>query len=164
MKKLLRISVFAFFILLFLGRLNTAFAGTFQLTKIGSLDTNGANYSHWWYTQEQPHFYGSAMTGAKVNVTVDSTSATVDTDSSGNWGYIPSSLSAGDHQVTFTSNGSTIQFTLTIGEGIPENIGQPAVNQTPVVGTITPTLAIIIGGILFLLCGIHLAKAKAFQS
>lgn len=121
-------------------------ASGFQLKTIGNLNVDGVTLNHIWYTNGNVTFTGIALENAQVMATIDGTSETVNADASGNWSYTASLLN-GDHQVSFTSNESTLSFTLTIGEA-PADVGSLPTTETPTVGIVTPTIALISLGIL----------------
>lgn len=132
-------------------------ASGFQLKTVGTLNIDGVTYKHLWYTNGNVSFTGIALTNAQVTATIDGASKTITADSSGNWRY-STTLSDGDHQVSFVSNESTISFTLTIGKEIPEGVSTLPTAETPTVGTVTPTIAILLSGILLFLSPVLLRK------
>lgn len=132
-------------------------AGGFYLKTIGALDVEGSNYSHYWYTNNNVTFTGSAIQNSQINIAIDGQTNTIEADGSGNWIY-PTRLSDGDHQINFSSNGSNIFFVLTIGKNIPENVGQIVKSQTPTVGNITPTITLTTIGVISLIFNFFLKK------
>lgn len=134
---------------------SSIFAAGFQLKTIGALNVEGATLTQLWYSSENVTFTGTALENASVTATIDGTSETVTADASGNWSYT-ASLSEGDHQVSFVSDGSSISFTLTIGEP-PADIGSLPTTATPA-GTIEPTIAILFLGIASIASGVLLLK------
>lgn len=144
-------------ILSFLTFSSTVFASGFQLKTVGALNVDGVTYKHLWYTNGQLTFAGIALANAQVTATIDGSTSTVTANSSGNWSHA-TTLSDGDHQVSFTSNGSTIAFTLTIGEEIPEGVGGLPTAETPTVGMITPTIITLFSGILLVISPLLLRK------
>lgn len=131
------------------------FASGFHLKSIGNVETGGRQISHWWYTSTKPVLHGEATPGAAVTIDVDGTALQINADSSGNWDFGMNELTAGDHQVTLTSSGSTVKFTLTIGN---ENVDWTAVESgsgetLPTVGWITPTLLLLISGLGIVVAG-----------
>ncbi len=117
-------------------------ASGFNLKSIGSVDTSGRQISHWWYSGSVPVFSGEAPSGSTVTVSIDGNEGSVTAGGSNDWSYSPGSLSDGDHSVVITNNGSTINFTLTMGV---DNVNWDAVNSDvntstlPTVGIIFPT-------------------------
>ncbi len=157
-KKLLM--VFVLFGLL-LGFKNTSvLASGFNLKSIGSVDTSGRQISHWWYSGSVPVFTGEAPSGSTVTISIDGSEGSVTAGDSNDWSYSPGSLSDGDHSVVITNNGSTINFTLTMGA---ENVNWDAVNSEsgkstlPTVGVIFPTTLLSSVGLGL----VFLAKAVA---
>jgi len=150
-----RLPVLLSFLILFLLP-SPLYAAGFQLKTVGALNVEGVTYDHLWYTNGNVTFTGIALANAQVTATIDSTSNTISTDSSGNWSYT-TSLTNGDHQVSFASGESTISFTLTIGE-VPANVGSLPTAETPTVGIITPTIASLFLGILFVSTPLFLRK------
>lgn len=124
-------------------------ASGFFLKSIGSVDTGGQQISHWWYTSTNPVFNGEATAGAEVTADIDGKVSKVTADSAGVWSYSATDLAAGDHEVTFTSGGSTIKFTLTLGtENVDWNaVGSGSAETLPTAGTYIPTMLLLIGGL-----------------
>lgn len=149
-------------ILIFMSLTTTTrvWAGGFNLKSIGSVDTSGRQISHWWYTGSVAIMKGEAAAGGTVNVSIDGEEATTIADGDGNWTYVPPGLTDGDHQVTLTSGGSTIRFTLTMGAS---NVDWDAVNSgggetLPAAGVLFPTLALTSLGSLLVLVSKKIAK------
>ena len=132
------------------------FAAGFQLKTVGSLDVEGVTYTQLWYSSGNVTFTGTALENAQVTATIDGTSETVTADASGNWSYT-TSLADGDHQVSFTSNESTLAFTLTIG-AVPEDVGSLPAAETPTVGLISPTIILLFAGILIIASVVFFSK------
>ena len=132
-------------------------ASGFQLKTIGGLNVDGVTYDHLWYSGESVVFTGISLENTQVTASIDGASETVTADSSGNWTYTKT-LSTGDHQVSFTSQGSTVSLTLTIGD-VPANVGGLSTSETPTVGTIMPTIVILSLGISLLIFPFILKKA-----
>lgn len=134
--------VFVLFALLFNLKSSSVLASGFNLKSIGSVDTSGRQISHWWYSGSVPVFTGEAPSGSTVTISVDGTEGSVTAGDGNSWSYSPGSLSDGDHSVVITNNGSTINFTLTMGAG---NVNWDAVNSEagkstlPTVGFVFPT-------------------------
>ena len=130
---------FSLLILFLLAFPSIILASGFQLKTVGALNVDGVSYKHLWYTNSQLTFTGITLANAQITATIDGSTSTVTANSSGNWSFA-ATLSGGDHQVSFTSNGSTIAFTLTIGKEIPAGVGGLPTAETPTVGTVTPTI------------------------
>ena len=111
-----------------------AHAADFALTQIGVMSTGGANYSEWWYTGNNPTFVGTADADATVQYDVDGSTGSVTADSSGNWSY-NAGLDGGDHAVSFSSGGSTISFTIHLGQSLPADVGGTTQSTTSVPDT-----------------------------
>ena len=142
----LRLLIFLSFLTFsFLFLPSTTLASGFQLKTVGALNVDSVTYSHLWYTNGNVAFTGIALENAQVTATIDGASTTVTADSSGNWSY-STTLADGDHEVSFTSNESTVAFTLTIGQDVPEGIGALPEAETPTVGIITPTFLLLLFG------------------
>lgn len=133
-------------ILLLFSFVSKTSASGFALKTVGALNVDGITYKQLWYTNGNLSFTGIALANTQVTATIDSTSNNVTSDSSGNWSY-GATLANGDHQVSFSSGGSSIDFTLTIGQ-VPEGIGSLPTTQTPTVGIITPTILLLSLGVL----------------
>jgi hypothetical protein len=158
MIKRIKCCLLLLFLFLFSGR--NVFAGGFNLKSIGSVDTSGRQISHWWYTGSVPTMNGEATAGGTVTISIDGTEATATVDGDGNWTYVPGALDDGDHQVTLTSGGSTISFTLTMGA---ENVDWGAVESgsgdaLPAAGVLFPTLGLTTIGSVFVLISKKIAK------
>lgn len=135
-------------------------ASGFQLKTIGSLNVDGVTISQIWYTNgSNLSFTGIALENTDVTANIDGVTATVTADASGNWSYT-TSLTDSDHAVSFTSNDSTIAFTLTIGEVASEAGALPSA-ETPTVGIMTPTIILLCLGSL--LVGSPFFLKKAFR-
>lgn len=139
---------------------NPVWAGGFNLKSIGSVETGGQQISHWWYTSSVPIMIGEAGPGETVTVSIDGVEGTSTADGDGNWTYTPSALDTGDHEITLTSGGSTINFTLTIGT---ENVDWDSVNSgggetLPAAGVLFPTLMLTILGGVFVVLSRRIAK------
>ncbi|MCW1949679.1 MAG: Ig-like domain-containing protein [Candidatus Shapirobacteria bacterium] len=141
MRRRLMLVVVLFGLLMSLKSVNVLASG-FNLKSIGSVDTSGRQISHWWYSGSVPVFSGEAPSGSTVTVSIDGNEGSVTAGGSNDWSYSPGSLSDGDHSVVITNNGSTINFTLTMGV---DNVNWDAVNSDvntstlPTVGIIFPT-------------------------
>lgn len=137
-----------------------ALASGFNLKSIGSVDTSGRQISHWWYSGGVPSFTGEAPSGSTVTISVDGTEGSVTADGNNSWSYSPGSLSDGDHTIVISNNGSTINFTLTMGA---DNVNWDAVNSgagqstLPTVGFVFPTALLSLSGLGLVV----LAKAVA---
>lgn len=146
-----KIRVIIFTIVLLLTSSSAALASGFHLKSIGNAETGGRQISHWWYSSSKPVFSGEAMPGAAVVFDIDGSALEINADSSGNWNFVAQEpLSDGDHQITITSDGSTIKFTLSIGTG---NVNWDAVSSgsaetMPTVGTSWPTILLLLTGVV----------------
>jgi len=127
------------------------FASGFNIKSIGGVDTDGKLYDHWWYSGLQPTFAGEAPASSTVDISIDGTTEQTTADSSGSWSYAPAvPLTAGDHQISLTNNGSDLSFTLTLGS---DNVdwqtvgsGSGSSQSLPTVGFIFPTLFFVTAG------------------
>lgn len=152
--------VLVFFTFLFgLTKVNV-WASGFNLKSIGSVDTGGRQLSHWWYSGSTPVMVGEAPSGSVVTISVDGTEATVTAGDSNDWTYSPGALSAGDHKIVVTNNGSTISFTLTMGA---ENVNWEAVDSAggetlPTVGVVFPTALLSSTGVGLVALAKRIAK------
>lgn len=126
------------------------FASGFHLSSIGEVPTNGIQGGKWWYTASKPTFRGAALPSAPINITIDSTTLQVNTDSSGDWVFTPvADLADGDHQVTLENSGAKINFTLVIGANNVDwdAVGKGGGETLPTVGTYWPTVLLLGMGI-----------------
>jgi len=154
MKRLLPLIVFLSFIL-FSSPLS---AGGFYLKSIGELNVEGASYDHLWYTGSNVTFTGVAPASSTVTIAIDGTSATATATSSGAWSY-STTLSQGDHSIILsTPSAESYNFTLTIGE-VPEGVGAIQAPDTPVAGSVTPTVLALVLGTSLLLSPLLVNKA-----
>lgn len=131
-------------------------ASGFHISSIGGVSTGGQQLSHWWISKLQPVFEGEATPGAEIIATIDGVAVSINADSSGNWAYQPeTALIAGDHQINFSSSGSTVNFTLTLGKDNVnwDMVGSGATETLPTVGVFLPTLALAGVGSGFLMLG-----------
>jgi len=125
-------------------------ASGFQLKTIGSVNVTGSTWTEWWYSAANPTFTGTALAGATVTIDIDGTSQTT-TATSGNWTFTPSTATAGSHSVTISSSGSSVAFTLNIGD-VPTNVGSPTQSGLPVAGIVDQSLLLLLlGGAVFIL-------------
>ena len=160
-KKIVRsIEIFLLLVFLSLFTGSSVLAGGFNLQSIGSVDTSGRQISHWWYTGSVATMKGEAAAGETINISIDGTEETTTADGDGNWTYIPAVLEDGDHEVTLTSGGSTISFTLTMGTA---NVDWDAVNSgdseaLPAAGVLFPTFGLSMMGGVFVFISKKLAK------
>ena len=145
-KKIVFTLTFFIFKIIFI---SSVLASGFQLKTIGALDVDGVTTNHIWYTNGNITFTGIAIPNSEIEVSVDGTIQKINADSSGNW-IFRASLAEGDHNLVFTSGGSSISKTLTVGN-VPENIGSLPKASTPTVGNIYPTMILLLlGGGFFL--------------
>ena len=141
-------------LLLFLVLAKQAWAGGFNLKSIGNVSTEGQQISHWWYSGLQPILSGEALPGSGVTITIDEVVRQINADSDGNWNFAGEiALNTGDHSVKLESEGSVIDFTLTLGS---ENVDWGAVGngvgeRLPAVGVVGPTLWLSVGGLITIL-------------
>lgn len=120
---------------------SVSLAAAFQLKKIGKLDTHGITFAKWWYSGNKPTFSGIGVAGQEVQIKIDETAATTTVGSNGDWSFTPAApLATGDHRVSFTSSGSTIEFTLVITKEIPADVVAPSPPATPIAGGMLPTV------------------------
>jgi len=147
-KKCLLASLFSLFLFLVVSQ--QVFASGFQLKTIGSINVTGSTWTEWWYSAANPTFTGTALEGATVTIDIDGTSQTT-TATSGNWTFTPSTATAGSHSVTISSGGSSVTFTLNIGD-VPTNVGSPTQSGMPVAGIVDQSLLLLLlGGAVFIL-------------
>jgi len=124
------------------------FAGGFMVSSIGGVSTNNRQVSKFWHTTTNPAIRGIATPGANINIDIDGTAVSIAADSSGDWVYTPTGLSAGDHVFTFTSNSSTVKMTIALGKDLDvANIGGDWGSESnkglPAAGVAWPTVALI---------------------
>lgn len=137
------------------------YAASFQLTKIGALDTTGKTYPEWWYTGTNPTFSGTASAGTKITVKVNDISAEITANSSGAWSYKPAAMPIGDYYVSFTSTDGNYSFKLHITQTLPATFGSTVPQSTPaatvpdtgsnqlIMGTVALSLGLL--GVYFLI-------------
>ena len=159
MKRILLIVLTSLLILIFPQSL---FAAGFQLKTVGGMNVEGVTYNQLWYTNTNVTFTGITTANAAVTVNINGTSGSTTADASGNWSYT-ATLNEGDNSVSFTSNESTISFTLTVGE-VPEGVGGLPEAETPTVGTIEPTVIFILLGVVSISSAIFLLGKRFAQA
>lgn len=139
-----------------------AFASGFQLKTIGVMNVDGTTLNHLYYSSTNVTFTGEAVANATVTAQINSFSESVTADSSGSWSY-SGILNNGDNIVSFTSNDSTISFTLTIGE-VPAGVGSLTKSETPTVGTATYTIEILLAALVFIIGSVYLLKRSELRA
>ncbi|MBN1263110.1 MAG: hypothetical protein JW991_02010 [Candidatus Pacebacteria bacterium] len=151
--------VFSFLLINFLIFTSPICAAEFKLNSIGALDVSSQIYSQMWYTGNQPTFSGTGTNGASVSVTLDGTSYSTTVNASEQWSWLPpEALANADHNLIFTSEGTTISFTLTTGSSGPSELGAPVSSETgtpaamPTSGFLIPTLGVLGIGLGLIIC------------
>ena len=119
-----------------------------MVSSIGGVSTNNRQVSKFWHTTTNPAIRGIATPGANITIDIDGTTVSIAADSSGDWVYTPTGLSAGDHVFIFTSNSSTIKMTIGLGKDLDvANIGgdwgSDSNQGLPAAGVAWPTVALI---------------------
>lgn len=150
---------------LFLGlvlNIKQVWASGFAITSIGEVSTNGKYYSKFWHTSLAPTIRGVALPGADILVDIDGTQVQIAADSSGDWVYTPPVQTDGDRVFTFTSNGSTIKTTITLGK---TNVdwskaigGDDATTNLPSVGNPWPTAVLLLAGMGFVVGAVKIKR------
>jgi len=95
-------------------------AASLSLTKIGSVDATGKNYTEWWYTNTSVTLAGTASDGSQVTVKIGDQSNQVNV-SSGSWSYNFSGESK-DYNVEISQGAEKIVFVLHLGQALPNNL------------------------------------------
>jgi hypothetical protein len=136
-----------------------AFAVT--LDTIGSSATSSGNPgSDWYYTADNPTFSGTTIASSTVNITIDATQYSTTANSSGNWTYLPTTLTTGDHSVTIADSQNSLSFTIHIGQSAPTGTSSGSISTSsgtlPVAGSLTQTLLMLTGGAVILAAGLKL--------
>lgn len=150
------ISIVFFLLILSLVFPQVVLASGFQVKTVGALNVEGITYNHLWYTDGNVTFSGVALQNAQITATMDGNNQTATADASGNWSY-STTLTNGDHSISFASDGSTVSFTLTIGE-VPADIGNLPAASTPAVGIVTPTFLLLFLGTFLILSPVFLKR------
>ncbi len=148
--------------LLFLANPHPVLASAFNLKSIGSLNTDGKLYPQWWYSNLQPTLAGEAIASNTIDIVIDTEAYQTTADASGNWSFTPpTALTAGDHSITLTSDGSSINFTLTLGTDNVEwdSVGTGSATL-PTVGFVWPTFFLLLTGLPLILFSHYLRKAQ----
>ena len=96
------------------------FSATLSLTKIGSLDTAGKNYSEWWYTLTNATLSGTAADGSQVSVKVGDVTNVANV-TSGAWSFDLTGESK-DYTIEISQGSEKISFVLHLGQTLPDNI------------------------------------------
>ena len=158
-----KLFVIALLSLLFFLLITPAFAADLQLTYIGSMATNGKTYSQWWYSGSNPSLSGTSLPSSTVDITVDGTKESTNTDSSGNWVYNSALLATGNHIVEIADSQKAIRFTLHSGQTMDKTSSQEASSssqrvQMPVSGGLLPTMITAMLGITTFGTGLFIKK------
>ena len=149
------------FTLLILTISSHVYAASLQLTKIGTLETNGKTYSQWWYSGTNPTLLGLAANNSQVDITIDSDTTTVYATDGGTWSFTPANLTTGDHTVKIVSNGETISFTLTLGSDVPQNASDSSkLTKLPQTGGLLPIIAVFGVSALLLSVGFKFGRIE----
>ncbi len=111
------IFLLVFFLLAFSLTASSALAATLKLTRIGASSTEGQTFRTWYYQGLNPLLQGTTTPEAQVSITLNSANNKVTADETGDWSFQPTTLIAGQHDVTIGSDGQQIAFTLTIDDG-----------------------------------------------
>ncbi len=142
-------------VIVLVGLDSAALASGFNLTHIGNLSTGGRQISHWWYTGVNPTFKGEALASSQIDIVINDQTYQATADESGQWSFTsPAELSAGDHTISMSNSGATINFTLTLGS---DNVDWQSIEaggsdeSLPAAGVMLPTLLLtgLGGGLLF---------------
>ncbi len=104
------------------------FSASLSLTKIGSLDTTGKNFSEWWYTQTSATLTGTAADGSQVSVKVGDAANNVNV-TSGAWSYTLTGESK-DYPIEISQGTEKITFTLHLGQMLPDTVPSGSSPQT----------------------------------
>lgn len=123
------VKVLSFLFISFLFIPSFSYSASLSLNKIGSLDLGGNNYTEWWYTGENPIFYGSASPNSEVSVKIGDSTYKVNSDDQGNWSY-PAQILKGDYQILITQGNESITFTLHLGQNLPASTSSPTEEST----------------------------------
>lgn len=139
---------------------SVVFAQTLQLNTIGAMDVSSVSYDHWWYTNSNVTFAGTAGANATVSVVAGATTGSATADASGNWSYAATLAEGADHAMSFSSGGSTVAFTLTIGP-LPADVGTTTATSSamPVAGVSWPTIGMLVFGLVLIASGVLLRRA-----
>lgn len=147
-------------------------AAPLAVTQIGTLETQGATHSEWWYVSENPVLVGTAGENAVVSITIDTLTNSVTANATGEWTYQPTNLTAGDHEIEITSGTEEYSFTLHIEEDVfSETTNNTTTTTTttttskggvpddlPETGTIEVTIALIAGALILMFTGYKFAR------
>ena len=141
-----------------------AFSASLSLSQIGALNTQGMQYSEWWYSGTSPTLSGTADANAEVKISLDGSESTVTADSSGNWS-MATSLSQGDVAVVISSGSESYSFTLHAGQEVPDDLSAtttisaaetsestaavPSTGSTQVVGLLISSTLLAVGVYMF---------------
>ena len=138
-----------FFVILFFSLFVSkfTFAGGFTVSSIGGVTTNNKQVGKFWHSSLNPVLRGTALPSANVDISIDGTAIQVAADSSGEWVYTPTGLTAGTHEFVFTSSGSSQKLSLTVGDISGVSVGgwSDASNSAlPAAGVAWPTIILLI--------------------
>lgn len=90
-----------------------AVAAAMTLDSIGVSSIGGRRISSWTYSGKNPALVGTTDPSSTVTVTIAGTDYTATADASGNWSYLPTTLTTtGTYPITLASGSDTLSFTL----------------------------------------------------
>ncbi len=154
MKKILPIILFAFLFLV----PTVVWAGSFELTNIGTTSTAGRSFTQWTYYGTNPEFAGTAEADAEVVINIDDTTHTTTADSEGSWTWQPTTLTEGTYEVAVSSGDASQSFTLVIApyessDSATSSAATSGADALPVSGSFDQTLLLMIAAASLLLLG-----------
>jgi hypothetical protein len=159
--------VIALLFLLFISSVGSALALT--IDTIGTTTVPNGRVSSWYYQGSNPNLSGTAVPSTDVTVSINGTSNTATTDSSGTWSFKPTTLSqTGTYPIILTSGTDTLSFSLDItatsstasalsstkggtmsgSVDLPDTLPQSGSLQETI-GLISAGMVLMVGGMLF---------------
>lgn len=135
------IFILVIFLVVSAASVKSVMAATLKLNKIGESTTEGQTFRSWVYQGLNPVFQGVTTPDAQVSITLNSANNKVTADAAGDWSFQPTTLIAGQHEVTIGSDGEEIAFTLTIDDGSSSSATQNSTASSAVTSTNSAVVA-----------------------
>lgn len=130
-------------------------AAGFAITRIGTIDVSnlglGSTLKSYSYTGGTFELAGTASPAATVSIIIDDVTQTTTTDSTGKWTELISSLTLGSHNLSLTSGGEALDFTLNIASATATPTTSTTATTTSATSSSTLPAAGSTGNTFFLL-------------
>ncbi len=136
MKKILSLFIF---LLSFWLVVKPVMAATLSLDAIGEDSVEGTVFTSWTYADVNPILMGKASPNASVSIKIDDLTNTVTADTSGEWTFIPTTLTDGTYTIIITSGVESMTFDLSIGATSTTTSSSTTTSTTTTTPTAIPT-------------------------